>query len=143
MEESSRHNGTAVCVFGGWCVSSAGSVARSTIIILLRNMRKCAHPSALRVVVPSALRVVIYCCVCLTSHMFTGLSTRYGCNAVPSFSEHKYLHSCGTLGHLSDQEHSVLHNKTLYLLNREGTAISGTVPGIGIIPKAQYGGQPA
>ena len=46
----------------------------------------------------------------------------YCCNAVFSFSEHTYLPSCGALGHLLGQEHSVLFNKTLCLLNRAVTA---------------------
>ena len=46
---------------------------------------------------------------------------------VPSLSEHTHiLPSCGSLGHLLGQEHSVLSNKKLYLLNRAVTAVLGS-----------------
>ena len=53
---------------------------------------------------PSALLTCSYC-ACLTSHS-TGIHTAE--TMYLSFSEQAYLPSCGTLGHLLGQEHSVL-----------------------------------
>ena len=93
-------------------VSSANSVARSNNIIF-RNMQSVRAPAC-----PTVLM-----CVFGISHDYW-VEHWYFSNAVPSFfSEHMYLPSCGPLGHLWGQKHSLLYKKTLYLLNRAVAAL--------------------
>ena len=76
----------AVFVFSGWCVSSAGSVAHSSINIILLNMQSLCAP-----VCSAVLLSRLPCCACVfdTTHVHW-VQHWYCFNAVPSFSEHTY-----------------------------------------------------
>ena len=74
-----QQSSTAVCIFSGWSASLAGSVARSSINIILLDMQSSCAP------VCSA----VLWCVFDTTRMYW-VQHWYCRSAAPSFSEHTY-----------------------------------------------------